>query len=679
VTAAELHGRVRPLAPRLALPGFRPTEWPALADAETRFAGQALAAVVATTPALAADARELVRVAYSPLPAPPPEVLFHGTGSAGDLAGAFAGAALVVRETFRHGRCSASPLEPRGVLARWTEARGLEVWASTQTPHLLRDVLALHLELPPGRVRVIVPDVGGGFGQKMHVFPEDLAVAAIARLVGRPVRWVEERRENLAAASQAREQEAEVEAAAAADGRLLGLRARLTSDAGAFHVHPLTQALEPLGTAAILPGPYRVPAYAWSATALRSSKPPLGAYRGVGMVMGAFVMERTMDLVAERLGLDPAEVRHRNLIPPDAYPYRSASGLVYDSGDYPRALARALELGGYGERRQEQRRARSEGRALGVGLACYTEYTGMGSENYRKRGMAEIVGHEAATLVLERDGRVRCVPSSPAQGQGHATAIAQLVADHLGVPMEDVLVAPVDTAAAPPGAGTFASRGAVSLAGAVPAAAEMLRRKILGVAAGRLEASAADLVLEAGVVRVRGVWDRAVALAEVARAAPDLEACVQFDPPGPTFSGAVHLAVVEVDLETGRVGVLRYVVVEDCGPLLNPLIVEGQIHGAVAQGIGEALLESLAYDPQGQLLTGTLMEYALPVASAVPSFELDHLETPSPLTPGGVKGMGEGGTIGAPAAIANAVADAVRHRGIRVTALPIRPRDLVRP
>ena len=557
VTGAELRERVRPLAPRLETPGFRPTEWPALADGRVSFAGQAVAAVAAATPYLAADARERVAVTYTPLPAPPREVLFHSEYASGDLDGAFAAAALVVRETFRHARCAACPLEPRGLIARWTEARGLEVWASTQTPHLLRQALAAHLGLPPDRVRVVVPDVGGGFGQKLHVFPEDLAVPAIARLLGRPVKWVEERRENLLAASHAREQVAEVEAAAAADGRVLGLRVRLTSEAGAFHIHPLTQAIEPLGTAMILPGPYRIPAYAYTATALSSPKPPLGAYRGVGMVMGAFVMERTLDLVAERLALDPVEVRRRNLIPPDAYPFCSASGLVYDSGDYPRALARALELGGYAELRGEQARARAAGRALGIGVACYTEYTGMGSETYRQRGMVEVVAHEAA--------------------------------------------------------------------------------------------------------------------------APGLEAEARFDPPGPTFSGAVHLAVVEVDRETGRVAIRKYVVVEDCGPVLNPLLVEGQIHGAVAQGVGEALLERLAYDGEGQLLTATLMDYALPVASSVPSLELDHLETPSPLTPGGVKGMGEGGTIGAPAAIANAVADAVRGLGIRVTALPILPRDLRAP
>jgi carbon-monoxide dehydrogenase large subunit len=676
VTADDLRGRVKPLAPRFEAPGFRPTAWPALADGEVRFAGQTVAAIVAETAYLAADTREHVLVSYVPLASRPAEVLFEREFSAGDVAGAFARAALVVRETFRHERCAASPLEPRGIIARWT-GDALEVWASTQTPHLLRDALAAHLGLAAERVRVIVPDVGGGFGQKMHVFPEDLAVAAIARLTGRPVKWVEERRENLAAASHAREQTVEIEAAASAEGIVLGLRARLASDGGAYHIHPLTHAIEPLGTASILPGPYRIPAYAFALTAVSSPKPPLGAYRGVGMVMAAFVMERTLDLLAARLALDPAEIRRRNLIPGDAYPYRSATGLTYDSGDYPRALARALELAGYDELRREQARARAEGRRIGIGLSCYTEYTGMGSDTYRRRGMVEVTGHEAATLALEPDGRIRVAASSPSQGQGHATALAQLVAEHLGVPMERVVVAPVDTASAPPGSGTYASRSAVSFSGSVPVVAEMLRRKILAAAAGLVEASADDLVLDEGMVRVRGVPDRGVSLARVAEAAPGLEASVQVDPPGPTFSGAVHVAVVEVDPETGRVAIRKYVVVEDCGPLINPLLVDGQIHGAVAQGIGEALYEALAYDGDGQLLTATLMDYALPVASSVPSFVIAHLETPSPLTPGGVKGMGEGGTIGAPAAIANAIADALRDLDVAITRLPIRPQDLV--
>jgi aerobic carbon-monoxide dehydrogenase large subunit len=469
-----------------------------------------------------------------------------------------------------------------------------------------------------------------------------------------------------------------------------GLRARVVSDAGALHIYPLTAALEPLGTAAILPGPYQAQAYAWEAIAVATNKPPLGAYRGVGMTMGAFVMERVLDLVAERLALDPAEVRRRNLIPREAYPFVSASGMTYDSGDFPKALEQALALAGYEALRREQREARAAGRLVGVGLACYTEYTGMGSDVFRRRGMEDVPGVEAATVTMEPDGGVRCLVSFPSQGQGHATTIAQVVADRLGVPVERVRVAPVDTAAAPLGSGTFGSRGAVSIGGGVGVAAERVRARLQALAGHRLEAAAEDVVLEGGRAHVRGVPDGGIEVAELARLAyspppgglaevgPGLTATVYFDPPGPTFSGAVHVAAVEIDRETGRVDVQRYVVVEDCGPIVNPTIVEGQIHGAVAQGIGEALQEAITYDADGQLLTGTLMDYALLRADDLPGFEIGHLETPSPLMPGGVKGMGEGGTIGAPAAIANAVADAVRALGVRVTALPICPESLRR-
>jgi carbon-monoxide dehydrogenase large subunit len=542
--------------------------------------------------------------------------------------------------------------------------------------------MARALGIAVDRVRVVVPDTGGGFGQKMHVMPEDVAVAALARRTGRPVKWVETRRENLAAAAHAREGRVEVEAAVAADGTLLALRSRVLSDAGAYHVYPLTAALEPLGTASILPGPYRTPAYAFELAALATTKPPLGAYRGVGMTMGAFVMERTLDLVADRLGLDPAEVRRRNLIPREAYPFSSAAGFVYDSGDFPKALEQVLTRAGYEQRRRERDVGRARGRLLGVGIACYTEYTGIGSETYRRRGMADMPGPEAATVRLEADGSVTCLVSFPSQGQGHATTTAQLVADQLGVPLETVTVRQPDTATAPPGTGTFASRGAVAQSGAADVAAATVRGKLLDLAGSLLEASPADLVLHDGQVSVRGVPDRGMRLTEIARRAHEagvgLEATQSFDPPGPTFSGAVHVASVEVDPETGRVSVRDYVVVEDCGPVINPLIVEGQIHGAVAQGIGEALGERLLYDESGQLATGTLMDYALPVAGMLPAFTIGHLETPSPLTPGGYKGMGEGGTIGAPAAVANAVADAVKPLGVTVTALPILPEALAR-
>ena len=699
--AAALSGRdlsewVKPLSPRLEGGGFWPTQWPALAPERARFVGEPVVALCALSPAQAADACDLVEVDYEPMAAladadaaliqgapllhdgVPGNVLFRCGGSHGDVNGAFARAAVVLRETFRHGRCSASPLEPRGIVASW-EGRRLTVWTGTQVPHMVRSGLARALDLREDHVRVIVPDTGGGFGQKMYVLPEDLAVAALAKVAGRPVKWIETRRENLAAASHAREGRVEIEAAADEEGVLQALRARVVSDNGAYHIYPLTAALEPPGTASIIPGPYRTPAYAWEALAVATNKPPLGAYRGVGMAMGAFVMERTLDLLAGRLGLDPAEIRRRNLIPRDAYPFTSAAGFVYDSGDYPKALEMALELASYDALKRERDAGRERGRLFGVGISCYTEYTGMGAATYRHRGMVEVPGPEAARISVAPDGTVRCLLSFPSQGQGHATTAAQIVADQLGVPLEQITVSQPDTDETPEGSGTFASRGAVAQRGAAGSAAAMLKTKVLDLAAGLLEASPADLVIHGGRVTVRGMPDRGVTLAEAARAAGStrLEVTERFDPPGPTFSGAVHVASVEVDAKTGRVTVRSYTVVEDCGPVINPMIVEGQVHGAVAQGIGEALGERVVYDESAQLLTGSLMDYALPTTADLPSFTLGHLETPSPLTPGGFKGMGEGGTIGAPAAIANAVADAVKPLGVRVTSLPILPETLI--
>jgi aerobic carbon-monoxide dehydrogenase large subunit len=698
VTADELRPLAKPLAPRVEGGGFTPTAWPALADGVARFCGEAVVAVVATSAQIAADARELVSIDWTPLPVVATleqalaanQVLFHRRHRAGDVDGAFTRAAIVVGETFAHGRCAPSPIEPRGIVANW-DGESLTIWSPSQCPSILRTALAAALDLADVRIRIVTPDVGGGFGLKMQVFPEDVAVAALARMLGRPLKWIEERRENLASASQAREQQATVEAATTADGTLLALRAHIVSDGGAYHAYPTSGALEPLGTASILPGPYRVLAYEYDTRALATHKPPLGAYRGVGMTMGAFVMERLLDLVAERTGLDPAEVRRRNLLPREAYPFKSTTGLTYDSGDFPKALEQVLAAARYDELRQQQAAARAAGRLVGLGIACYTEYTGMGSTIFRLRGMHDVSGIEAATVAVGPDGTARCAVSFPTQGQGHATTIAQIVADRLGLTLQSVRLEPVDTSASPRGSGTFGSRGTVSMLGSAGAAADAVAEKIRTLAAHRLEASASDLVLEGGRAWVRGFPDRAVTVAEIARLAyspplgglpgglqPGLEATVYFDPPGATFSGAVHLAAVEVDGDTGRVTVTRYALVEDCGTVINPMIVEGQIHGAVTQGIGEALLEGVLYDDQGQLLTGTLMEYALPRADDLPEPEIGHLETPSPVMPGGVKGMGEGGTIGAPAAIANAVADATRHLGVRITKLPIRLESLHR-
>ena len=697
VTADDLRAVTKPLAPRLDGGGFTPTAWPALADGIARFGGEAVAAVVATDPYVAADARELVTVEWEAKPVVASidqalasnQILFQRRHRQGDVDGAFARAAIVLRQTFEHGRCAPSPLEPRGILADW-DGDALTIWSANQAPSIMRTALADALGLPHAQVRIVSPDVGGGFGLKMQVFPEDVAVAALARRLGRPVKWLEERRENLAAASQARAQRTTVEVAAATDGTVLALRSRVMSDNGAYHAYPTTGVLEPLGTASIMPGPYRIMAYEFEALALATHKPPLGAYRGVGMTMGAFVAERMLDLVAERLKLDPADVRRRNLIPREAYPFTSATGYTYDSGDYPKALEEALAAVEYDKLRREQEAARAEGRLVGIGIACYTEYTGMGSAGFRRRGAVEVPGIEAATVTVDADATVRCALSFPTQGQGHATTIAQIVADRLGLALEDVRLQRVDTAESPRGSGTFASRGTVAMLGTAAVAADRVGDKLRALAAHRLEAAAPDVELAGGRAFVRGFPDRSIALAEITRIAyspprgglpdglaPGLEATVYCDLPGPTFSGAVHVAVVEVDPGTGRVTVRRYALVEDCGRVINPLIVEGQIHGAVAQGIGEALLESVVYDDDGQLLTATLMDYALPRADDLPLLEIGHLETPSPITPGGVKGMGEGGTIGAPATIANAVADAVRHLGVQITTLPIRPESLL--
>src|SRR5262247_4772607 len=445
VTAEDLSALTKPLSPRLDGPGYTPTEWPALADGVARFCGEAVAAVVAASPYVAADARELVAVEWEPRPAVATidealesnQILFQRRHQQGDVDGAFARAAIVVRESFEHGRCAPSPLELRGILADW-DGEALTVWSPHQAPSLLRTALADALDLPHARIRIISPDVGGGFGLKMQVFPEDVAVAALSRRLGRPVKWLEERRENLVAASQARSQRTMVELAAAADGTVLALRSRVMSDNGAYHAYPTTGVLEPLGTASIMPGPYRISAYEFEAFALATNKPPLGAYRGVGMTMGAFVTERMLDLVAERAAVDPAEVRRRNLIPREAYPFTSASGQIYDSGDFPKALDEALAAVEYDTLRREQAAARGAGRLIGIGIACYTEYTGMGSAGFRRRGAVELPGIEAATVTLDADATVRCAVSFPTQGQGHATTIAQLVADRLGLRLEDV-------------------------------------------------------------------------------------------------------------------------------------------------------------------------------------------------------------------------------------------------
>lgn len=704
LTGEEVSRLARPIRSELRAPGYKPSGWPALAKDKARFVGEPVAAVAASDRYRAEDAIEQIRVSYQPLPAVADaeramepgaprlheelsdNVLLHVHFDNGKVERAFEEAEIRFSETFRHARCTGASMENRGVIAHLDRPGGtLTVWASTQAPHLLRTGLAEVLGLPESRLRVIAPAVGGGFGTKMHLFPEDIVVCLLALRLGQPVKWFEDRRENLMASAHARQQISRIEVAAKRDGTILGLRARLVSDVGAYSMYPVTAALEPTTSAGILPGPYRIRGYSYDAYAVATNKCPVGAYRGVGMALGTFVRERVVDMLARRTGLDPAEIRRRNFIQPGDFPYQSASGLVIDGGSYAASLDRLLEVAGYEELRKAQPGER-DGKRRGIGLAAYTEFTGMGSGTFRRRGMIQLPGHDAATVRIEPSGEARAFVSAASQGQGHATTLAQILADELGLPIGEVSIVQSDTERCPYGSGSFASRSMVSSGGALVLAARKVREKILKLAAHHLEAAAEDLVIEDGEVSVRGMPSRKVTIREVALWAhrpaagalpegldPGLEATQYYDPPPATFANGAHLAVVEVDVETGQVEVLQYVVVEDCGKMVNPMIVEGQVHGAVAQGIGNALYEDLAYDGEGQPLTTSFMDYLLPTSQELPPFEVVHIETPPPVTVSGFKGMAEGGTIGATAAVANAVADALAPLGIEVRELPLSP------
>lgn len=709
LTGTDVARLARPIRAELAGPGYKPSGWPALAQHKVRFAGEAVAAVVAGDRYRAEDALERIRVEYEPLPvvaeaelgmrpdAPrvhdelADNVLFHTHFDNGAVAPTFEAADFRLSHTFRHGRCTAAPLESRGALASFDPVEGvLTVWASNQSPHLLRTGLAATLDVPESQLRVICPAVGGGFGPKMHLYPEDVVVCLLARQLGRPVKWFEDRRENLLACAQAREHVNRIEAAATRDGTLLGFKATLICDVGAYSLYPVTAALEPVTAAGILPGPYRVRGYSYDAYAVATNKCPAGAYRGVGMALGTFVRERLVDMVAQQTRLDPAEIRRRNFIAASDVPFTTASGLIVDSGDPGASLEQALEAAGYDALRKEQRRNAAT-TVRGVGLCAYIEFTGMGASTFRRRGMVQVAGHDAALVRIEPSGEVRGFVSAASQGQGHATTLAQVLADELDVPLTAVSIIEGDTERCPYGSGSFASRSMVVSGGALTLAARRVREKVLTIAAHMLEAAQRDLVLEDGRIFVRGMVARQITLADVARLAyrpasgtlppnvdPALEATQYYDPPPATFSNGTHVAVVDVDVETGQVAVVRYVVSEDCGTMVNPTVVEGQIHGAVAQGIGAALYEDVVYDAAGQPLTTSFMDYLMPTSMELPAVDVVHTETPPPVTVSGFKGMAEGGTIGATAAIANAVADALAPLGVTVTQLPLSPDRLYR-
>jgi aerobic carbon-monoxide dehydrogenase large subunit len=680
---------------------FLNPQQPLLAHDKVRHVGEAIAIIVAESRDQAEDAAERVIWDLEELPAVvDPEAALRADSPIvhdrfqTNLIGAFsvgrgdadtilARAPHRLRRRFYHHRYAAVPMECRGVVSAYDRrTNSATIWSSTQVVHWVRREAAALLGLSEARVRCIALDVGGGFGGKGHVYPEDLLITFLARQLGRPVRWIEERREHLMSATHSRDQLHDVEVGFDEDGRILALRDDYIVDCGAWN--PIGSGVA-YNTAVHLTGPYKIENLAASGKIVVTNKVPNAPYRGAGRPEAAFAMERTIDLVAQTLGLEPAEVRRRNMIRAEempyrvGIPYRDGEPIVYDSGDYPGALQKALDaVGGVEAFRRRQHGARREGRYLGLGIGCYIEGTGVGP-------------FESAFVRIDPSGKVYVSCGASPQGQGMETIFSQVVADIWRVMPEDVVLTFADTAAIAIGFGTMASRSTVTASAAIHHASARLREKVFAIAANLLECAPADLELRDGVVGVVGVPGAAVSLAKVAQAArpgwenprPEgveagLEETHYWQPPTVTWSYAVHAAIVEVDRETGRVSIDDYAVAHDCGVVVNPMLVEGQVMGGTVQGLGGILCEAIAYDANGQLLTGSLMDYALPIASDIPAMRIVHQHSPSPLNPLGVKGVGEGGAVAPPAAIANAVCDALAPFGVEVNATPIKPEQLVR-
>jgi aerobic carbon-monoxide dehydrogenase large subunit len=691
LTAADLAGRLGPM-PLNPLEGAELAEVPIplLAGGRVRFAGEPVAVVAAESRAAAEDAAALVSVDYDPLPvlvdphaalASPVRLhqqakgnlLLRWTRRHGDVDGAFRAAHRVVGGRFRMPRLVAAPIEVRGAVADYDAAGDLlTVWLSAQDPHRPLRHLAAVLRRPPERTRVVVRDVGGAFGSKGALAPEAALAAVLAMRLGRPVKWVEDRSENFLGAYQGRGQEIQAELAVDASGRFLALRARVLADLGAY-LYPITAA-PPVTTAMLLTGAYDVPAVDVEVLGVATNKVPTGPYRGAGRPEGAYVAERLADLAAAELGADPADLRRHNFIPPERFPHTTALGFTYDSGDYRRALDRACQLLGYGERRRQQAAARSAGRLLGIGLCVFVERAGAGL-------------WERGSVAVGPDGRVLVRTGSTSHGQGHQTTFAQIAADALGLAPEAVTVEAGDTRTVPEGMGTYASRSVTTGGSAVHLAARQVGEQAVRVAAALLGVAPDDVRLRDGALVASG--GRSLTLAEVAAAAadpsrlpaglpPGLEAGVRFQLPGPVFPFGAYAAVVEIDRETGRLQVHSLVGVDDGGRVVNPLLAEGQVRGSAVQGLGQALFEEAVHDDQGQLLTGSLTVYGLPSAVEATPVHSELQETPSPFTPLGVKGLGESGAIAVPAVIANAVADALAPLGIRHLDPPYTPERLWR-
>src|SRR5215469_13319036 len=664
-----------------------------LAEGKVRFYGDPVAVVIADDRYTARDARDLIEVDYEPLPAvvdtekamqPGAPLLYEEFGTnvalsmpppGEDIEKVFeqtkADGGVVVQARLVNQRLAPVALETRGAVADYNKATGaITVWSTSQNPHILRNILAATVGLPPHRVRVIVPEVGGGFGSKISIYPEELIASFASMKTGHPVKWIEERSENMAATIHGRDQIDYVEVAATRDGKMTGLKLHGISDLGAYSQLFTDVVMIALGFP-VSCGAYDIPAAHLQGDIVFTNKTPTDAYRGAGRPEATYIIERAMDLVARELGKDPAEVRRLNFVKPEQFPYKSAAGAVYDSGNYEAALDKALALADYQGLRAEQarRRAAGDNKLMGIGLSSYIEACGIGP-----KGGAPVGLYESARVRVENSGTVMVYTGSSPHGQGEETTFAQIVADEFGIPIDNIMVMHGDTDSTPEGRGTYGSRTTAVGGSAVYTAVQRLKEKMKLIASYMLEASASDVTLEDGKFFVAGSPQKALSFEEIALAAnfsntlhpsiePGLESTAFWEPLSNTYPFGTHVCVVEVDKDTGVAEITRFVAVDDCGRQLNPMLVEGQVHGGLAQGIGQAMYEGAVYGEDGQLLTATLTDYAMPLTTELPNFETDSTVTLSPVNPLGVKGVGEAGTIGSTPAVANAIADAldVKH------------------
>jgi carbon-monoxide dehydrogenase large subunit len=724
-TGQDIAEKVGPVPCAAALPDLKVPDYRVLATGKALFVGHPIAAVVATDKYAARDAVDLVEVDYEDLPAVVDveaaanggpvihesfgdNIAYRLTSGEGDVEAGLQSADRIVTQKMIHQRLAPIAMEGRGVLARYFPGEEeLTVWSSTQIPHLLRTQLALMIGIPENKLRVITPEVGGGFGSKLNVYAEEALLGWISVQLGKPVKWIESRRENVQATIHGRAQVGTVEVGVKNDGTITGLRYNVVADLGAYH-QLLTPAIPTL-TGLMLSGAYKIPAIQMNVTGVFTNKMSTDAYRGAGRPEATYVVERVMDVIARELNLDPVEVRRKNFPKADEFPFHTATGLEYDSGDYEAALDKALDLSTYQTLREEQAKARSAGRIMGIGLSSYVEICALGPSQAMPAG-----GWESATVRIEPTGKVTVLTGASPHGQGQETSFAQIAADELGVDLNDVTVIHGDTGIVQYGIGTFGSRATAVGGTAVLIAIQKLKEKAAKIAAHLMQCEASRLSFESGcytrqaaaAAAVTGTSEPVVPVGEgpagalnevqtpngrdkitiqeialVAHVAkeippdtePGLSATYFFEPKNFTFPFGTHICVVEIDKDTGETKIVKYVAVDDCGKVINPLLVDGQVHGGIVQSIGQALYEEVVYDEQGQLVTGELMDYALPKASQMPWFETDRTETPSPVNPLGVKGVGEAGTIGATPAIVNAVVDALAPYGVKHIDMPVRP------